>query len=194
MFKKIIVTVAAASLLLGNIQAKSLHDVLGVSLYQMNSGVTKLDLGSKGITKIKQEEGRLLAKNYPNLTELYLSRNKLQTLPAGVFSGMTRLERLWLTHNQLKTLVGVFDGLTNLTMLDIAHNQLRNLPVGVFKGLTRLEQLSLSHNQLKTLPVGIFDGLTNLELIWLDGNGLGFRSRLRLRKKFGLKVKLGIFL
>ncbi len=56
MLKKILAVVVAAGLLLGNIHAKSLRDVLGSSLDQMSEGDTTLNLDNKGVTEIKEEE------------------------------------------------------------------------------------------------------------------------------------------
>ena len=78
---------------------------------------------------------------------LLLGRNSLDTLPAGVFDGLTALTSLGLWRNSLSTLpAGVFDGLTALTSLDLRRNSLSTLPAGVFDELTALTTLQLDDN------------------------------------------------
>ena len=122
-----------------------------------------------------------------NLTTLYLSRNRLGTLPEGVFADLASLEYLNLSYNQLRVLpVGLFSGLTNLTILHLSRNHLSTLPEGVFAGLTSLRDLDLWYTQLRTLPAGVFSGLTSLRDLDLEENELqtlpaGVFSGLSLR-------------
>ena len=108
-----------------------------------------------------------------NLDTLGLSGNQLATLPEGVFDGLTNLKSLGLDENQLATLpAGLFDSLTNLKSLGLNDSQLATLPAGLFDGLTSLTRLNLNNNQLATLPAGLFDSLTNLDSLELSGNQL----------------------
>ena len=103
MLKKLMTSALIACLLLGTLQAKSLREVLGASLDQMNEGVTELDLADKGITEITLQEGVLLATNYPNLEKLDLSDNQLSSLPAEI-GQLANLKELFLTDNKLTSL------------------------------------------------------------------------------------------
>ena len=70
--------------------------------------------------------------------------------------------------------VGLFDGLTGLKRLEIVSApELTRLPRRLFAGLSSLESLDIWFNpKLSTLPVGLFDGLERL-------NGCKFRKILR---------------
>ncbi len=145
MLKKIMVTVVVAGLLFSGMQALSLrakslslreallhpsgplaHRARTGSLDRMHTDVTKLNLGSRGITKITLEEGRALAENYPELEELDLSLNKLKTLPDGVFSGLRNLRVLNLSYNRLRKVNDWgFGGMPNLRELSLAGNFIR---------------------------------------------------------------------
>ena len=89
-----------------------------------------------------------------SLTELYLLRNDLDSLPADVFQDLTNLNWLYLNFNELcrRCPTDVFDGLTNLTWLGLNGNDLNSLPDGVFDDLSKLGQLYLNDNDLTALP------------------------------------------
>ena len=97
-----------------------------------------------------------------------------------MFDGLIALEYLYLRRNSLSTLpAGVFDGLTALTTLDLWINSLSTLPAGVFDGLTALTQLWLGENSLATLPAGVFDGLRADALYLFDNSFHASRRRVR---------------
>ena len=107
------------------------------------------------------------------LRRLWLDRNHLRALPAGVFDGLGHLEELFLSENLLTELpVGVFGDLSGLRRLEMYSNHLRALPEGVFDGLTGIEELLLGHNALEELPAGAFGGMAKLQRLWLFDNYL----------------------
>ena len=69
-------------------------------------------------------------------------------LPADVFEGLdASLTELWLSDNDLQTIpAGVFDGLTGLTTLRMVDNDLSSLPPRIFEKLTHLTLLSVRDN------------------------------------------------
>ena len=98
----------------------------------------------------------------PSLKRLELQNNQLETLPVGVFNGLSNLECISLFGNKLKTLpVDIFNDLSNLERLYLDNNQLKTLPVGVFNGLSNLKRLYLYNNKLETLPMSIKKSLPN---------------------------------
>ena len=134
------------------------------------------------------------------------STNRIASLKAGDFAGLTGIVRLDLDNNRLRTVpAGVFDEMTALTGLSMSWNQagaadsLMTLPVGLFDKLTKLTSLGLAHNDLKTLPPRLFQNLTELESLALDGNpgSAGFVPLAKAGPEGGLdavagtEVKLG---
>ncbi|MGB1251762.1 MAG: leucine-rich repeat domain-containing protein, partial [Candidatus Promineifilaceae bacterium] len=101
--------------------------------------------------------------NLPSLTELFLYRNQLTTVPD--FSGLPSLTRLSLNENKLTT-VPDFSGFSSLTWLDLDGNQLTTVPD--FSNLPSLEHLHLDGNQLTTVPD--FSNLPSLIGLMVGGN------------------------
>nr|BAI66959.1 variable lymphocyte receptor B [Eptatretus burgeri] len=68
----------------------------------------------------------------------------LTSVPSGIPSSTTKL---WLSSNKLQSLPhGVFDKLTKLTTLVLYNNQLKSVPDGIFDRLTSLQRIYLYSN------------------------------------------------
>lgn len=77
-----------------------------------------------------------------NLIELHMGGNLLEYLPAGSFSGLSRLEKLFLLSNNLRDIdPEAFDGLPNLLWMALNNNLLTILPAGVFHKCPKLERM-----------------------------------------------------
>ena len=133
-------------------------------------------------------------RELPWIHELHLESNRLTTLPAGVFAGLT-VKQLYLQSNNLTQLhPDSFRGLKlDYGILDMSRNKLQTLPPKMFEGLevkqlhlqnnnlTQLHaesfrdlfvtQLHLESNRLTTLPAGVFAGLT-VKQLYLQNNHL----------------------
>ena len=106
-----------------------------------------------------------------SLQEIDLSRNNLTSLPEGVFSGLSALQQLLLHYNRLTTLPeGVFSGLSSLRVLFLHSNSITDLPEGIFSGLSSLEGIHLAWNNLSALPAGTLSGLNSLQALSLAQN------------------------
>ena len=128
------------------------------------------------------------------------SSNRIASLKAGDFAGLSGIVRLDLDNNRLRTVpAGVFDEMTALTGLSMSYNQtgaadsLMTLPAGLFDRLTKLTSLGLAQNDLKTLPAHIFQNLTELETLALDGNpgSAGFVPLAKAGPEGGLDAAAG---
>ena len=120
----------------------------------------------------------------------------MTALPAGAFAGLSNLEELFLSYNQLATLpADTLAGLSQLTTLWLHNNRLPALPAlpaGTFSGLAALGELTLSDNQLADLPDGIFAGLGSLHLLVLHNNpGAPFPLTLQLERTDAARAAAG---
>ena len=82
---------------------------------------------------------------------LDLSNENITQLKTNDFSGLTSLQRLYLSYNQLESLpMELFSGLTSLQSLDLFNNKLASLPEGIFSHLTSLQSSVLKKSILWT--------------------------------------------
>ena len=126
-----------------------------------------MELGRRGISAL--QEGDFLGLSVGHLS---LYNNELESLPAGVFSGLSVSRNLRLDNNQLESLpAGVFSGLSISGSLYLYSNELESLPAGVFSGLSISGSLFLYSNELESLPAGIFSGLS-VRSLYLSNNRL----------------------
>lgn len=84
------------------------------------------------------------------LTELSLRFNNIQTIPRDLFNSLSSLTSLFLSHNKLHTLPDLH-GLRALSVLDISSNNIQFLPESIGQ-LTQLHILNAHHNKITELP------------------------------------------
>ncbi|KAM3914129.1 LOW QUALITY PROTEIN: leucine-rich repeat-containing protein 40 [Leptodactylus fuscus] len=127
-----------------------------------------------------------------DLLKLFLSSNKLQSLPDDLkllpalvvldvhdnllselpraIGELVNLQKLNISHNKLKSLPDELSQLQNLKSLLIQHNHLEEIPDALGQ-LSGLEELDLSNNSLKTFS-RCLGGLTQLTRLNLSHNKL----------------------
>ena len=134
-------------------------------------------------------------KHVLDLTDLYLSVNMFNSLPAKLLRGMSKLEDIRIDRNSLTSFdVNFFQGLSKLKKMNFNDNSFKSLPVGLFDGLESLELIQFSNCKIAALEKGLFQGLTNLLIIKFQNNALKtlpvgiFQGQgLDKLKKFNLK-------
>ncbi|XP_013775323.1 leucine-rich repeat neuronal protein 1-like [Limulus polyphemus] len=104
-------------------------------------------------------------------TALTLSRTRLRTLNIS-FQGLSHLQKLILSHNELKYVNWKFHNFfTKLKLLDLSHNLLYGtLSSNSLHLFESLELLNISYNQLNELPHSLFNKLKSLKLLDLSNN------------------------
>jgi Leucine-rich repeat (LRR) protein len=132
-------------------------------------GVTTLNLEDLELDFLPASELRA----FLNLKNIFLSENKLKTIPPGCFVGSVFLEELELNNNKIELLpAGCFLGLSKLKNLDLNDNLLTKIPYQCFLDLRSLRNLFLMRNSIKELESRCFEGLENLWSLSLSDNKL----------------------
>ena len=107
------------------------------------------------------------------LNFLYLSENKIKTLPKNGFTKLPILEYLWLDNNLIENLKEFpFRNLTKLLWLALNDNNITELPAGVFDNVPNIRTILLNRNKLEKIPNGVFDKCENLYQVNLAENHL----------------------
>lgn len=132
--------------------------------------VRTLDLSRNKITVVVSK----IFVNNPNLQNILLTGNSLDTLCNGVFNGTERkLLRLYLQDNKIEILeANAFRGLGHITTLYLSSNRLTHLPSSIFYDLKDLKHLCLMQNNIVKLRRHYFRGLHHLESLTLQRNHL----------------------
>ncbi|XP_013138797.1 PREDICTED: toll-like receptor 3 [Papilio polytes] len=106
---------------------------------------------------------------YSNLRKLILTDNCISNILKDSFIGLTKLEYLDLSYNNLTTLTNVFTPLKNLQHLNLSRNNLEFIHENYFNNWL-LQHLDVSHNNLKKLAPGALQLLPNLARLLLTDN------------------------
>ncbi|XP_023289188.1 uncharacterized protein LOC105696975 [Orussus abietinus] len=107
------------------------------------------------------------------LQALGLPNNLLDSVPTVALKHIIGLDRLDLSHNKLKTLeADSFKGLSNLIYLDLCDNLLSQLSPQAFSAVPALRSLKMKGNRLSVSALSALRGLKNLEELDLSNNML----------------------
>ena len=133
--------------------------------------VTSLDFSGQNIGHL----GGFLFTGLTSLESLNLSNNDLRILPAHAFTRSTDLGDLdddLSKEDQIHLISNdeSITGLVNLKELDLSDNLIYNLSALAFSNLFKLEKLNLSDNQIKSLPGSVFSDLIELEELDVSNN------------------------
>ncbi len=162
----VLIMILSLLLLLNNCFAISIED------YATENGFTgnETDITIR-YANIDSLEG--LANNYPSLKWLNLVYNNITSIGQGDFSGLTRVQRIYLTGNKVGQISdNAFSGLYSISHLYLTENSLENVNLNMFAGLHQLDVLSLAKNNINNIENGSFRELVNLTNLDLSENDL----------------------
>lgn len=131
----------------------------------------KLNLSGNSIETIKS---RAFAVSTYNATTSFLildlSNNKLIHLSEDFSTYLSKLNELYLHHNQLPSLNSTLDNLKSLKVLDVSYNYLTKIIGSEINRLTALEHINMSHNAIETVESNCFNQAFNLLTVDLRSN------------------------
>lgn len=126
-----------------------------------------------------------------SLEELRLDDNRISTIPTHAFRGLTSLRRLVLDGNLLantRIADDTFSRLSNLTELSLVRNAMQSPPVNLPSA--HLVRLNLQDNGMTHIPRGALDGMQRLQRLDLSGNNLTSLPRGLLKDTESLELLL----
>lgn len=106
-----------------------------------------------------------------NLEAINLSENKIKKVRSNVFSSLPKLDRVWLTRNEIDDLEEYAFNSSTVTTINLVGNELKTIKKNVFFNATRLVEISISSNLIEEIEEGTFD-LPNLKKLDLQYNRL----------------------
>ncbi|KAE9415552.1 hypothetical protein Angca_002700, partial [Angiostrongylus cantonensis] len=137
--------------------------------------LTHLNLNGNKLTRL---DNKILDGLKNGLLELSLAYNRLKIVPLNMFIGMTRLQHLDLSKNNInkldRSLLGTSIGMgTSLAYLDLAGNQIKSIDDNdAFLYMGSLVHFDLSYNQIEEIEQKSIEKLTRLEKLYLQNNKL----------------------
>ncbi|XP_067104163.1 leucine-rich repeat transmembrane protein FLRT1 isoform X1 [Osmerus mordax] len=126
-----------------------------------------------------------------SLEELRLDDNRITTIPTHAFRGLASLRRLVLDGNLLantRIADDTFSRLSNLSELSLVRNALQAPPLNL--PAAHLLRLQLQDNGMTHVPRGSLDGMRRLQRLDLSGNNLTSLPRGLLKDAEGLELLL----
>lgn len=127
------------------------------------------------MSQLKKQDCREVTKeDLKSITKLSITyREDLTTLKSGDFFGLTSVEILFLSFNQLERLSKcVFVGLDSVQKIYLGNNRLRSLPEGLFFYTQNLKEVYMELNILEDLPDGLLEGPEALKGFYAGNNHL----------------------
>ncbi|XP_071454320.1 protein toll-like [Hetaerina americana] len=144
---------------------------LPLGLFSNLASLRELSLDSCGLEWLLKD----LLEGSVNLVYISFSKNKLKSIPEGLFFGLEHVEIINLSENMLADLPNsLLKGLRSLKTLNLKKNKLEKLPEEFFYDLLSLEELDISSNNLKDIPEKMFTRSKNLRKLFLSNNQLSF--------------------
>ena len=131
---------------------------------------------------------------------MYLNNNQISVLIPNVFQRLSIcLTYLDLSYNQISILPhGIFTKLYRLEKLFLSNNEIQELEPGIFNkqpdifGPLYLELLVLSNNRISVIQPNTFTPSVNLDQLYLSNNPIV--ATLQPRKIYGLSNQVRIYL
>ena len=140
-----------------------------ISKEELQNARGKLDLSNEKIGP--SPDVSILKDLGPNVSELYLDANGIESLPGGFFDQMTGLGQVSLSGNKLTALPkNTFAKNKNLHTVWMEGNELTELAADLFANNPELKEVAISRNKIDRLPAGFFSKNRKLKVFYASGN------------------------
>ncbi|GIY83408.1 carboxypeptidase N subunit 2 [Caerostris extrusa] len=140
---------------------------LRAKIFHLLNKLEKIDLSFNKLESIPLE----VFRNLHNLVEVDLRENKITYLN-DVFIQNYRLEAVFLSDNNLRSINNLFRGLEYLSIVDLKSNKLQAITSEDFSTTPSLQSLRLTKNNINRIDFEAFTNLPELKNLTLDYNRL----------------------
>ncbi|XP_063707813.1 leucine-rich repeat-containing protein 70-like [Culicoides brevitarsis] len=115
-----------------------------------------------------------ICKTFPSLKNFQVIRQGVHEITEDAFHSCKNLQALIFANNFIKKLPpNIFKGLTNLEHIEISDNQLQGFSTpDLFSDLPKLKALYLEVNNITQLPADMFKTNQKLQYLWMSSNDL----------------------
>lgn len=128
-----------------------------------------LDLSSNNINILQKEI--FLLMGITNIQKLYLRKCKLEFVDDRAFRGVTNMDELDLSDNQLSTVPSLIY-IPYLKSINLAHNPVHQISSYSFQSTPGIRYIDLSNCQIHTIYSEAFYGIDKIDTLKLNGNKL----------------------
>ncbi|KAI4487753.1 hypothetical protein M0802_011858 [Mischocyttarus mexicanus] len=156
-----------------SIRSCILSDLTSLEKFVKKLGIVELKIFS---FQSFETNNTLLTKEHlngiTNVKELILSHNSLFNISSKFLGDFPELEKLDLSHNNIKVLIDTFNASPNLKYLDLNKNFIYAISAGLFNKLENLEYLDFGYNRFQNIHESAFNKLVSLKSLSLKANGI----------------------
>lgn len=128
-----------------------------------------LDLSSNNINILQKEI--FLIMSITNIQKLYLRKCKLEIVDDKAFRGVTNMDELDLSDNQLSAVPSLIY-IPYLKSINLAHNPIHQITSYSFQSTPGIRYIDLSNCQIHTIYSEAFYGIDKIDTLKLNGNKL----------------------
>ncbi|XP_067941906.1 insulin-like growth factor-binding protein complex acid labile subunit [Watersipora subatra] len=152
--------------------SNNLISTIAIDTFQNLNGLRTLNLSRNKLQADNFRDHELL-RGCRRITELDISFNKLAKIPDSGLKVLTKLERLFLSNNKLRSPVfgPGFQSLEVLELVDLGHNSFDEIPAIAFNVLgDKVQTINLASCSIRTVQAGAFERLERLAHFDMSNN------------------------
>ncbi|XP_050425789.1 leucine-rich repeats and immunoglobulin-like domains protein 3 [Adelges cooleyi] len=143
----------------------------------------ELDMSNNKLQSIEKDN----LENLRKLQKLYLDNNRISFIEEGSFNNTPLIQTLNMDRNHLAWMIedakGPFNGLKHLKKLSLADNKILYIRKDAFYGLENLDELNLLRNNIVEMQEGSFRYMPRLVYLYLNTSSLVCDSSLAWLKE-----------